>query len=451
VSDSQAIVFLEKPPSAAPALLLQPGGNLYTGINAFSKSFANPTSLENDTLIVASAIYACDLAFKRGERENITRNIELTVPVVNFQAFERLKDELEYILYVLSHDSWNISFERAKGAPEETKDWPSVAGKTLLFSGGLDSLAGAVDLLDELGPDHIQLASHVTANQLTKSSQDHLADYLGKKYKTNPQRIVVRTGGRKFGSLKFPSDTEREETQRTRSFMFLVIAALAARRTGKSKIVMIAENGQMAIHLPLSAARIGAFSTHTAHPEFVAKIGEYFTRLFGYPIYVENPYLYRTKAEVVAKLVEAHKAAISFSVSCWRGSRLGKSYNHCGQCVPCLIRRIALESHNLVLPEYERDLLSEDVGALAPDDEGKRNLVELGEFAYAFEMQTDGELLFNYVDLINEQIDSTAAIGMYRRFANETRAVFGSYPGIGSLLGPTASSGGRKSKKRKKT
>ena len=49
--------------------------------------------------------------------------------------------------------------------------------------------------------------------------------------------------------------------------MFLILAALVARRLGRRDLLMIAENGQMAIHLPLSTARIGAFSTHTAHPD----------------------------------------------------------------------------------------------------------------------------------------------------------------------------------------
>lgn len=454
MTDSRAIVFLDKVDPTSADLVLQPGANLYTGINAFAKSFMGPTSLEQDLLVVASAIYACDLAFKRGERENIARSIEVTVPVVNFQGFERLKEALEYLLYVLSHDSWSFNFERARGTPEEARDWPRVLGKTLLFSGGLDSLAGAIDLIDELGPAQVQLASHITANPVTKSSQDQLAEYLTTKYKKALDRIVVRAGGRKYKSLTFPSDSDREDTQRTRSFMFLAIAALAARRTGRSKLVMIAENGQMAIHLPLSAARIGAFSTHTAHPEFVTKIGEYFTQLLQYPIDVENPYLYRTKAEVVEKLVNAHKGAVALSVSCWRGSRLGKSYNHCGQCIPCLIRRIALEHHNLFLAEYERDLLAEDVASLPPTDEGKRNLAELGEFAYAFGTQTESELLFNYVDLINEQIDATAAIAMYRRFANEAGSVLGRYPKIAAFIGLPNRLAGRKtkaSKRRKKT
>jgi 7-cyano-7-deazaguanine synthase in queuosine biosynthesis len=454
MSDSRAIVFLDEVKSTAADLVLQPGANLYTGIKPFASAFSRPTSLEDDLLVVASTIFACDLAFKRGERENISRSIEVTVPVVNLQAFERVKNILEYFLFVLSHDSWTFNFERAKGTPEGTNDWPKGNGKTLLFSGGLDSLAGAVDLIDELGPENVQLASHITANLVTKSSQDQLADYLTKKYKKAPQRIVVRTGGRNHKSLTFPADSDREETQRTRSFMFLTIAALAARRTGHSKLVMIAENGQMAIHLPLSAARIGAFSTHTAHPEFVAQVSEFFTQLLEYPITIENPYLYRTKGEVVEKLASSHQSAVAISVSCWRGSRLGKSFNHCGQCIPCLIRRIALERHNLVLAEYERDLLVEDLSSLPPTDEGKRNLADLGEFAYAFSTQTDSELLFSYVDLINEHIDVDASIAMYRRFANEASTVFGKYPNVAAFIGlhptPSTSRNSKISKRGKK-
>jgi len=449
LSNARAIVFLDKIKGTSADLVLQPGANLYTGIKPFARSFSRPTSLEEDLLVVASTIFACDLAFKRGERENITRSIEVTVPVVNLQAFERVKQVLEYLLFVLSHDSWTFKFERAKGTPEGARDWPIANGKTLLFSGGLDSLAGAVDLIDELGPESVQLASHVTANLVTKSCQDQLGDYLTKKYKKAPERVVVRTGGRKYKSLTFPSDTDREETQRTRSLMFLTIAALAARRTGRSKLVMIAENGQMAIHLPLSAARIGAFSTHTAHPEFVSQVSEFFTQLLEYPIAIENPYLYRTKAEVVEKLASAHKSAVALSVSCWRGSRLGKSFNHCGQCIPCLVRRIALEHHNLLLAEYERDLLVEDVASLPPSDDGKRNLAELAEFAYAFTTQTDGELMLSYPDLINEHIDSNAAIAMYRRFANEASAIFANYPKVAAFTGFAKAPTGRKSKSSK--
>jgi 7-cyano-7-deazaguanine synthase in queuosine biosynthesis len=412
MSDTKrAIVSWERIDQGGLDLVLQPEGNLRTGIEDFSTFFPNPTSLEKDVLLVASAIYACDLAFKRGERENITRSIEVTIPVINIQAFERLNSQLQVLLWILSHDAWSFTFTRKKGAPEQAEDWPQADGKTLLFSGGLDSFAGAVDLLDGLGVSGVQMSSHVTANPVTRSSQNNLAEYLGEKYGGKLNRVIVRTGGHAITDLPFPEYNDREETQRTRSFMFLAIAALAARRSGQSEIVMIAENGQMAIHLPLSAARMGAFSTHTAHPEFVHKVGEYFTELLGFPVQVTNPYLYHTKGEVVKKLVSKYPDAVPLSVSCWKGSRVSTNNHHCGACIPCLTRRVSLEFNGLCLKEYTRDLLSEDVIAL---------------------------LEYTYPELINAQIDKANAISMYRRVANEIETVFRNYPNALKLMSPAA-------------
>lgn len=433
----RAVVTLEDatPKGGRWDLVLRPDWNLRTGVSDFVDSFPEATTLEEDLLRVGSTIYACDLAFKRGEREEVTRDVEVSIPVANFHSFEHHKDKLIYILWLLSHDNWTIKFTRIKGTTEEEEtDWAKSEGRTLLFSGGLDSLAGAVDLVDEFGTDGVQLASHITANPVTKQSQNALAEYLESAYGSPLRRVVVRTGGRKYREYTFPSDDEREETQRTRSFMFLTIAALAARRSGKSEVVMIAENGQMAIHLPLSAARIGAFSTHTAHPEFVHLVGEYFTELLGFPIRVVNPYLYKTKAETVEKLVRRHAKAVKLSVSCWRGSRLSRDFNHCGECVPCLIRRVATEHNGLALPEYAHDLLATDVDSLPTDNEGRRNVTELAEFAYTFNSRSDAEIEFDYPDLFSDYIDRNQAISMYRRFATEAQRVLSKYDGVKGLL-----------------
>ena len=72
------------------------------------------------------------------------------------------------------------------------------------------------------------------------------------------------------------------------------------------------------------------------------------------------------------------------------------SFNHCGDCIPCIVRRIAFEHNGIVLPEYRRDLFNEDVTSLEESDDGKRNLVELAEFADVFRSKNDAtlELLF---------------------------------------------------------
>jgi 7-cyano-7-deazaguanine synthase in queuosine biosynthesis len=416
-------------------LLLRPGANLRTGLDDFAKVFPNPTSLEDDVLRVAATIYACDIACKRGMREDAARDFKITIPVVNLRAFKAGAPRLQNLLWFVSRDNWDLEFVRSDGVTEPARTWEASEGKTLLFSGGLDSLTGAVDLLGKpRGSSKVQLVSHVTANPIVITSQNDLVKYLEKRYRTTLDRLVVRTGGRNFGGLSFPTDEDREETQRTRSFAYLAIAVLAARRRGWNRIVMMAENGQMAIHLAISTARAGPFSTRTAHPQFIRDVEKYFSELLEYPIQIENPYAYQTKAEVIRRLVRTHPDALPLAVSCWRSTRVGTNYKHCGDCVPCLVRRIAIEVNGTQLAEYKRDLLGENIARLPDDDEGKRNVMDLALFAHAFLNTLPAQLESDFSDMINPEVDKEKAIELYKRFAGEARKVWTRYPGAACLL-----------------
>jgi Queuosine biosynthesis protein QueC len=166
-------------------------------------------------------------------------------------------------------------------------------------------------------------------------------------------------------------------------------------------------------------------------------MSELLSTLLDYPIKIENPFLYMTKAEVVAATVERHREVIEATVSCWKASRVGGDKKHCGYCVPCLSRRIALETHGLELPEYQRDLLREEVSSLGTEHEGKRNLVEMIEFVSTFGgSHSQADLESEYPDLLlGEEIDATAAVEMYRRFAREAFDVFNCYPSVKAIMG----------------
>ena len=412
---------------------LRPAKNLNIGLNQFSQHFEDPTSLEVDLLTVAAAVFCADLAVKRGERENVARAFELTIPVTNLASFNSAKPKLQVLLARLSYDAWDIRFVQRPGAPETPSPVNPAAGQVLLFSGGLDSLAAAVDF-GEAG-DRTVLVSHVTANRSVTTAQEQVFRYLDQTFRGLFERLSFRVGGRNSTEFPFPTDQDREESQRTRSFLFLSLAALVARRRGLSDVVFIAENGQMAIHLPLTAARIGAFSTQTAHPAVVGEAEAFFSSLLQAPIRIRNPFLYKTKAETVASLVQHHRAALRSSISCWKASRVPGELNHCGFCIPCLIRRIAIEHNGFSLGEYARDILSENVGSLAPDDEGKRNLVELAEFAHMFSQgYSQAELEQEYPDLVSTRFDAVQAAQMYSRFAAECGGVLRRYPQLTFLL-----------------
>jgi len=259
--------------------------------------------------------------------------------------------------------------------------------------------------------------------------------YLEQRYNNLFARFECRIGARNNNDFPFPSDQEREETQRTRSLIFLALAVLTARRCGFHQVVVIAENGQLAIHLPLTAARISAFSTHTANPEYVDLIGGVFSKLLNFDVTLTNPFLYSTKAEVVQHLNGIPDAIVEESVSCWKASRVSGGPNHCGFCVPCLVRRVALEANDRRCTRFQRDIFTENIVGLPVDDDGKRNLMEFCEFVLSFSPAvSNGRLLQLFPELQNVPLDPSQAMDMYRRFAQEALDVFQRYPQVNGIL-----------------
>jgi len=406
-------------PSSTAETLLKLSRDVLVGERDFEKEFGSITTLESDLLTVASSIFAADRGIARGEREDFARSFELHIPVVNVGRLLPLMPKVQEILRLLSNDLWAINLYQQSGERETSESKTPGPGKVLLFSGGLDSLAAAVEFSKEKPP--LALISHVTKNRQTTTAQNALKDILiakGAKVTHHPFFVSSRNSG------AFVHDAEN--SQRTRSFVFLTLAALTARRLNRREVVMIAENGQMAIHLPLSSARIAAFSTHTAHPEVLTGMETFLQMALDLDLTISNPYVSKTKREVIAPIFAKAPEAIVSSNSCWKSARLPANATHCGECIPCFIRRIAIESYGADMTAYGRDIFNEDFRSLLPDDDGRRNLADLAEFTLKFETLSDTELFDEWPELF--AIDSVSVIAMYRRAAADTRSVLSRYP-----------------------
>lgn len=410
------------------------GVNIDSGLSVFRTEFGGLTSLERDLLHISAIVFAADRASPRGEREQYRRFIEVRIPVFNYELFLSHASNLTRLLRKLSQDVWNVNFVPAAADPsdqsESSVDFTPSGGKTLLFSGGLDSLAGAFEFGNDTIP--LLLSSHITRNPATDGSQRELAKLLsdtGLAVEHKQFFVSSRDGG--------PTNLQhqREASQRTRSLVFLTLGVLSSRRTRRLEVVSMAENGQMAIHLPLSSARIGAFSTHTAHPSVLKLAQDFFQGVLGYPIVISNPYVYRTKAEVVHALCHQLPTSIPMSTSCWKNSRpMQGGARHCGECVPCLVRRIALETHGPDPTLYGVDLLNADVRSLPPESDGRRNLADLCEFVSRFRDNTDDDLCSEFPEIISPHFSGQSAIEMYRRFSTEAQGVLSNYPQLSWLL-----------------
>ncbi len=77
------------------------------------------------------------------------------------------------------------------------------------------------------------------------------------------------------------------------------------------------ENGVVSLNLPPAAQVVGARATRTTHPQVLNGFAKLFSSLAEKPFIVENPFLWKTKAEVVKLIGDAGCAdLIKFSRSC---------------------------------------------------------------------------------------------------------------------------------------
>lgn len=413
---------------------LCPGQNLYTGIKPFIEHFGGCDSLEEDLINLSSGIYATDLAIRREEREDYIRNIDLTIDVINLHAFERIKDLLESALFTLSRDNWKINFSQRKGQSVSNFDWKTNPGAVLLFSGGIDSMCAAAKFTEE--KQKLVLVSHNThANLIVDECQRNVHKSLEKYYKITIPHYHIKVYGRKQGKYEFPE--ERENTQRTRSFLFLSLATLVTRRVGFNKVLFIAENGQFAIHLPLNQARVGPFSTHTADPQFVEYAQNIFKTLLSNSNFeITNPFLYLTKGEVVALLPKGLQKEVQNSASCWMISRTPGN-KHCGYCAPCISRRISLEYNKIYFKEYANDVFSMDLNKLLDTDDKKRNLIDYLEFISRFKKVTASnkmDIMMEFPELFSNAFDNDKALKLFERVSSQSFEVFKNYPEVLKLI-----------------
>jgi 7-cyano-7-deazaguanine synthase in queuosine biosynthesis len=414
---------------------LCPGQNLYSGIDYFTKEFGNANSLEEDLFNLASGIYATDLAVPRQDREHYIRSIDLNVEVVNLHAFERIKKTLESALLTVSRDNWNINFVQKRGTAVTDFNWQNKEGAVLLFSGGIDSMCAAAQFVSE-NRDLVLVSHNSQGNHVIDNCQRNVHGALEKHFKQKIKHIHIKVYGRNHGTFKFPED--RENTQRTRSFLFLTLAALVTRRSGFNKVLYMAENGQFAIHLPLNQARVGPFSTHTADPHFVSDAQEIFRTLLSNPSFeILNPFLYKTKAEVFSVLPKPLQKEVHHSASCWKISHVPGN-QHCGFCIPCISRRIAIEFNGISINEYQNDIFNTDLNTLSDDDDKKRNLIDYLEFVSKFKKVTkanQNDLLNEFPELYNPAFDKDAALKLYERVSAQSFEVFKKYPQVLKIIG----------------
>ena len=317
-------------------------------INDLNRLNVCPSEMGIDILVLAAHVHAADTRISRTSesQDGWTREIRLVVPVAEPDRWAGVAPIFIRMLNFLTGDLWSIDF-RARPLsfasitpPRPARLIAPTFDDLSLFSGGLDSLIGAIDAL-EAGRTPL-LLSHA-GDSATSEAQTSIFNALKMHY-----------SGRPFERLRlwmtfpngFISGSGGESTTRGRSFLFFALGCFAGSGLDGPSVLKVPENGLIAVNVPLDLLRLGALSTRTTHPYYIARWNDALQSL-GLNIQIENPYWDKTKGEMVATCANSSllRRLVPASLSCAspsKGRWQRHGTQHCGYCLPCLIRRAAL-------------------------------------------------------------------------------------------------------------
>jgi hypothetical protein len=304
-----------------------------------------------DFLSIALAVFATDRFVVRDSApDRWTRIITLDVEIADPEPWQSEIPAIASLLRFLTGDIWHIQLLPNGARPPKTRRRELRHDCASLFSGGLDSLVGALDLKVE-GRLPL-LVSQATPKE--GEIQSRLASAIG----LDGSRFVGKANERFSGPY--------EHSQRARSILFiaygvLAAAALAASQGNRDVELVIPENGLISLNPPLTRRRLGSLSTRTTHPFFLHSLQEVFKNV-GIAVRMVNPYHFVTKGEMLVNCAATDlKKLAPISYSCGKGKRINMQ---CGRCLPCLIRRAAFHSSGIAdRTEYYADDLTQEASS----------------------------------------------------------------------------------------
>jgi 7-cyano-7-deazaguanine synthase in queuosine biosynthesis len=313
--------------------------------------------LLGDWIDVALFCYLADRLAERvpakGTREGTqwSRVLNLTIPVRRPESWNGPAEvALSQLLAFLTDDSWSFRFvERqspARVAESQGFLFSSPVDapvRVALYSGGLDSFAGAAQALK-----HSEVKSFVFVSGVT-----HARQQAGQRAQIWQLRRTTSAAiyhiGVPYGLCWATTQGERKEesSQRTRGFLFLTLGACSALAAGIRELFLY-ENGVGAINLPYDATQLGTYNGRATHPTTLLRMEGFIRILTGEAFSIRNPFLFATKGEMCSDdAVRELARFVPLTFSCDGFPVRAKNRAQCGCCTSCLLRRLALESAGL--------------------------------------------------------------------------------------------------------
>ncbi len=321
----------------------------YTFYESFPRLYQFPMMFSNtalDLFYISLMVYYADRKIERRFTDDAwTRHFKVYIPVLDIDKWRENKVLLEKMISFLSGDNWTFEFRKRDKNLNELKIENGIEKSKIKFnpnifcmlSGGLDSFIGAIDLLSS--DKNVAFIGHYGGGKGVKLYQDFVNKQLLERYNLEE---------RQFFNFYAAPIRGKEDSTRTRSFMFFSHAIVLASGVNKNTDLIIPENGLISLNVPLTNSRLGSSSTRTTHPYYMGLLQKIITNL-ELKVTLNNPYQYNTKGEMIMNCKDQAflKNNIDNTMSCShpdQGRYLKeKKPCHCGFCLPCIIRRAAIE------------------------------------------------------------------------------------------------------------
>jgi Queuosine biosynthesis protein QueC len=352
-----------------------------------------------DLLEIASYVFTADCATRRGEQwtdgkttEPWGRDFSFVIPVRDCDFWTRpgVQGLLQEILKFLSNDAYSFTFLQLaedRHVQEyfnfgDMEDWPfHGVERVLMFSGGLDSLAGVARTAKE-GKKTV-LVSHRPMPTLD-ARQKRLFHELEAIFPG--QMIHVPVWVNKDGAFG------REPTQRSRSFLYSALGAIVGESITAGGVRFF-ENGVVSINLPVADEALGARASRTTHPSSLSLFTRFFSLVTGREFEVDNPFIYHTKAEIVEEIITNGMGdLIRYTCSCAHPMFKSKRQWHCGTCSQCIDRRFAVLASGHEEYDPDTDYVSDVF--VGPRKEGYEKNVAVDYVRHGVELErmSEGEI-----------------------------------------------------------
>ena len=304
-------------------------------INGFSPR----ASISADLLDLAVAIHAVDRLIERPRDKTLSFHIKIQVRNLDLFSKNDVGMLLNKILHWYTDDHWHFEFSKQTiGRQEEiqyrfpTEDSFAENADVVLWSGGLDSLAGLYTQLDN-DPESRYILVGTGSNAQVHAKQTELAKEMERLF---PKRILLQQVPYSWSNTPSP---EKNFYARSRGFVFMLIGAAFAHCVGRNSL-FIYENGIGAMNLPYSRGQSRSDQAISVHPLSVLYVNELVSTILSTSFEVLNPFWLYTKAQMVESLNHTKGLElIKLSSSCDRHHRKEGGITQCGICTSCLLRR----------------------------------------------------------------------------------------------------------------